>query len=88
MHFLSQSAKILNENHDTEDIDASTTSKWDNRSPSPFDNNDTQREIVMAEKRNTSSITHGWQLESTGINKYIIEPWKVAPVDLELLKIS
>ena len=37
---LNQSVKVLNKNCDTEEIDASTTSKWDNRSPSPFDNQD------------------------------------------------
>ena len=33
---LSQSAKILNKKWDTEETDASTTLKWDNRSPSPL----------------------------------------------------
>ena len=35
---LSQSAKVLNKNWDTEETNASTTSKQENRSPSPFDN--------------------------------------------------
>ena len=43
-----QSAKMLNKNHDTEEMDTSTTSKHDIRFPSPFD---IQTEIVMAEKR-------------------------------------
>ena len=68
---LNQSAKALNKNCDTEETDASTTSRWDNRSPSPFDS---KAKITMAEKRDTNLITSGQHLEMTGTSKSIIEP--------------
>ena len=79
---LHQSAKILNKNHENEETDASTTSKRDNRSPSPFDNQDIKTGIVMAEKRDTSLTILVQLLERSGASKSIIEPQKVAPVDL------
>ena len=54
---INKSAKVLNKNCETEETDVSTTSKRDNMSLSPFGNKDTQREIVMAQKRDTSSST-------------------------------
>ena len=42
---------MLNENHDTEETDASTISKQGNRSLSPFDSKHTQIEIVVASKK-------------------------------------
>ena len=68
---LNQSAKVLIKNCDTEETNMSTTSKQDNRSPSPFDSKDTQAEIVMAKKEN-NSITFGQQLENTGGSKSIV----------------
>ena len=85
---LSQSTKILNKNGNTEETDASTTSKRDKRSSSPFDNQDTPIEIIMDEKRYINVTISGQQLKMTGMNKSIIEPQKVAPVDLEALKIT
>ena len=81
---LSQSAEVLNKNHNTEETDASTSSKRDNRFPSPFDNQDTQMEIIMAEKKILVWLFLGLKLEMNGMNKFIIEPQKVAPVDLEM----
>ena len=46
---------MLNKEHDTEETDASTTMKRENRSLSPFCNKDIQTEIVMTHKRDTSS---------------------------------
>ena len=43
--FVSQSAKALNKHQDTGEKDASITSKWENRSPFSFDNQDTQTEV-------------------------------------------
>ena len=63
---LNQSTKVLNKNHDTEETDASLTSKQVNRSPSAFDNKDTQTEIIMAEKRDPDSISSRQQKEITG----------------------
>ena len=52
-----------------------------------MDNQDIQTQIIkMAEKRNTSSTISGQQLEMTGMSKSIIEPHKVAPLDLEMLE--
>ena len=82
---LIQSTKLINKTCDTEETDASTTMKRDNRFLSSFDNKDTQTEIVMVENRNTSSIISGQQLEMTWMNKSIIEPQKISPVDLETL---
>ena len=47
---LNQSTKVLNKHHDTDETDASITSKWDRRPLSPYSNKDTQTEIIMAEK--------------------------------------
>ena len=47
---LNQYAELLNKNHDTEEMDASTMSIQDSRYPLPFDNKDTQEEIIMADK--------------------------------------
>ena len=69
---LSESAQILNKNCDTEETDASTTFPRDNRSLSPFDNQGTQIEILMAEKWDTSLAISGQQLEISRINKSII----------------
>ena len=41
---MSQSAKVLNKIRILKRLDSSTDSKWDNRSASPFDNQDTQTE--------------------------------------------
>ena len=38
----------------------------------------------MAEKRDTSLTISGQQLEMTAMSKSIIEPQKVAPVDIEM----
>ena len=62
---LNQSAKSV-KNHNTEEMDASTTSQQHNRSPSPFDSKETQVEIVMVEKRDTNLIACKQQLEFTG----------------------
>ena len=43
---------MFNKVCDTEEIDASMT-KQDNMSPLPFDNRDTQTEIITAEERDT-----------------------------------
>ena len=56
---LSQCIKVLNQNCDTEETDVFTTFKRENRCLSPFDNNDTQKEIVMAEKKDNSLTTSG-----------------------------
>ena len=74
--FFNQSAKMLNKNHDNEETDTSTTSKEDSGSPPPFDSKDTQKGIVMAEKRDTNSITSKQQLEMTGPDKSNVEPQK------------
>ena len=47
-------------------MDASTTSKQDKRSSSPFDSKSTQIEIVMAKQKDTYSVISGQQLEVTG----------------------
>ena len=49
----------------------------------PFDNQDTQTDKAMAEKRYTSLTTSWWQLEITGMCKSIIEPQKVVPINIE-----
>ena len=79
---LSQSANVLNVNGDTEEMDASTTSKQDNRSLSPFDSKDTQTEIIMAKKKDTNLITCRQQLEITKVSKSIVKPQKGAPTNL------
>ena len=48
---------MFNKNHDTEETHASTTSKWDTGSPSPFNNKDTHTEMIRAEKKDTNSIS-------------------------------
>ena len=48
--------KALNKNWDAEETNASATWKWENRFPFPFDNQDTQTERVMAEKKVTNFI--------------------------------
>ena len=65
---------MINKNHDTEETDASTTSKQGNRSLSPFDSKQTQKEIIMASKKDTSLITSGQQLGMTWVSKYIVKP--------------
>ena len=55
--FSNKSTKVLSKNHSTEETDTCTTIKRNNRSPSHFDNQDTQTDIVMAEKRYTSLNT-------------------------------
>ena len=60
---------MLNKKHDTGEMDASTTSKQDNRSPLPFDSKGSQMEIIMAEKRDTDSISS----EMTGVSTFLIE---------------
>ena len=47
---LNEFMKVLNKNHDTEEIDAFLTSKQYNRSPSPFENKDTQTKIIIVGK--------------------------------------
>ena len=74
---------MLSKNHDTEETDASTTLERDNSSHHVFDNKDTQTEIVMAIIKDTSLNTSGQQWYMTGMNKSIIKPQKVAPIDLE-----
>ena len=54
---LNQSVRVLNKNHDTEEKYASMTSKWDNRSPSPFNSLNTQTKKTRAEKKGTNSIS-------------------------------
>ena len=78
---INQSVKVLNKNHDTEDTDTSNTLKWYNRSMSPFDSKDTQIEMVMTEKRDTSSVPSGQQLKMIGPSKFITEPQKVAIIN-------
>ena len=79
---LNQSIKVLNKNHDTEETDASTTLKWDNRSPlpSPFDSKEIQKEIVMAKKRDTNSITFGQQLKSQGLVNPLLSHKRYLPL--------
>ena len=50
---------------------------------SPFDNKETQIEIIMAEKRDTDSISSRQQPEMTGVSKPITVPQKVAPTNLD-----
>ena len=69
---LNQSAKVLTGNRDTEETDASTTSKWDSKSSSPFDNQDTWTEIVMAEKIGIDLTSPPNQLLVTESNILII----------------
>ena len=54
---LNQSAKVLNKNQATEETYASMKSKRDNKSPSPFDNQDIQTIFVMAERKDTDLIS-------------------------------
>ena len=70
--FLNQSTKVLNEECDTEDMDTSTTSKQDIRSPSHFDSKNTQAEIIIAEKRDINLVTSRQQLGMTGESKFIV----------------
>ena len=79
---LNQSADVLNKNEDMEEIDASAISKWDNRSHTPFDNQDTQTEIVMAEKKDNGLTLTTRQLSVTGNKESIIVLQKVAPANL------
>ena len=48
--------KVLGKKWDTEEIDASTTSKQDNGYPSPFHNKDTQTEIIMTERMDMTQL--------------------------------
>ena len=41
----------MNKNCDTEDMNTSTTSKWDNKTSFALWNKDTQAEIIMAEEK-------------------------------------
>ena len=77
---------MLDKNHDTEETDASTTYKQDNRSPLPFHSRDTQIDIIMAEERGTNLIASGQQLDMTGAIKSTVKPYKVAPTNLKTPK--
>ena len=56
------------------------TSKQNSRLPPlPCDNKDTQAEIIMAEKRDTSSISSRQHLEMTMLSMTITALQKVAP---------
>ena len=48
---------LICKHQDTDEINVSTRSKWENRSPSSFDNQDTQTEIVMAPNCHKSIIS-------------------------------
>ena len=65
---LSQSTRVFDKSCNTEKTDISTTSARDKRSLLPFDNQDTQIEAIMAEKRGITSIISAQQLEITWIN--------------------
>ena len=78
---LFQSLNVLNKNQDTEETNASVTSKWKNRFPSPFDDQDTQTEIVMTEKRHTDLTLETKQTKVTE-KKSIVASQKVAPANL------
>ena len=79
---LNQSADVLNKNEDMEEIDASAISKWDNRPHTPFDNQDTQTEILMAEKKDNELTLTTRKLSVTGNKESIIVLQKVAPANL------
>ena len=72
--------KVLNKDYDTEEMCASTTSKQDSKSPSPFECEDTRIEILMIEKRDTNLIFSKQQLEMSGLSKSISKPQKRAPL--------
>ena len=57
-------------------LDTSIPPKWEHRSPLPFDNKETQAEIVMAEKNDTDPNSCWKSLLMTGMNKSIIAPQK------------
>ena len=71
---LNQSVNVLNKNHDTEETDASTTSKQGSRSQSPPDSEDTQMEIIMVEKRDTNLISSKQQSEMINVSKSTVAP--------------
>ena len=73
---------MLNYNHLTKERNAPMTSKQDSRSSLPFNNKDTQTEIIMAEKRDTNSISHRQQPEMTGVANLSVCQ-KVAPTNLD-----
>ena len=79
---LSQFAKVLNKNSDAKETDAFATSKQDNRSPSPFDSQDTETESVMTEKKGIDLILTTNQLSVTEKNKSITVPQKMSPAYL------
>ena len=78
---LNPSMKVLSKNCETEKKQMPLL--FQKETPL-FNNKDTQTEIVMAEKSDTSSTISGWQSAITGTSKSIIEPQNLAPVDLEI----
>ena len=81
-----QSPEVLSKNWDTDGNVASMTLKWDDRSPFPFDKHDTQTEMIRAEKMDTDLTLSNNQLPATEVDKSIIVPQKVAPVNLNTAK--
>ena len=80
---LNQSTKVLNNNCNIKEIDASTTSKQDNRSPLPFNCKATQMDIIMDESRDTDLIFSIQQTKLTGMSKSIVTPQEVASTNLD-----
>ena len=74
--------KALDKNQDSEDTNASTTSRWENRCPSCFYNQDTKTEIVMAEKKDTDLTLTTNQPSVARNNKSIVVPQKLDPSNL------
>ena len=78
---LNQSVKVLNKKCDTEETDASTTSKWNNRS-SPFNSKKKKKKNKAKKiitKRKVTELTFGKnQSPGTGTTKSIIVLQKLA----------
>ena len=62
---------ILNKDWDTEEMDASMTSEQENKFSSPFDNQDTQTEIVMTKRKDADSTLLKNQIPMNGVYKSI-----------------
>ena len=74
---LIQSAKVLNKNEkneEAEETDTFTTSKRDNRSPSPLDSQSTQTVIIMVGKKNADLSLGKYQIKTQTKGELIVTP--------------